>query len=92
MTLPALLFALLIALLCGVLFHLLRGGNGWRLLLYFGLSILGFAVGQGISDWRGWHLLMFGALDLGMGLIGSALFLALGEWLSRIEPNNESGV
>ena len=89
MTLPALLFALLIALLCGVLFHLLRGGNGWRLLLYFGLSILGFAVGQGISDW---HLLMFGALDLGMGLIGSALFLALGEWLSRIEPNNESGV
>jgi hypothetical protein len=92
MTIPMLLFALLIALLCGVLFHILRGGSGWRLLLYFGLSILGFAVGQWFSTWRGWHLLMFGALDIGMGLIGSSLFLVLGEWLSRIETKNESSV
>ena len=92
MTIPALFFALLIALLCGVLFHILRGGSGWRLLLYFGLSILGFAVGQGISVWRGWHLLMFGALDIGMGVIGSAVFLVLGEWLSRIESTKESSV
>jgi hypothetical protein len=92
MTIPTLLFALLIAFLCGVLFHILRGGNGWRLLLYFGLSTLGFAVGQWISAARGWHLLMFGALDIGMGVIGSAVFLALGEWLSRIETKNESGV
>jgi hypothetical protein len=92
MTLPMLLFALLIALLCAVLFHILRGGNGWRLLLYFGLSALGFAVGQWISVARGWQLLMFGALDIGMGLIGVAVFLALGEWLSRIETTNESGV
>jgi hypothetical protein len=91
-TLPTLLFALLIALLGGVLFHILRGGSGWRLLLYFGLSTLGFAAGQGISIWRGWHLLMFGALDIGMGVIGSAVFLALGEWLSRIETTNESSV
>jgi hypothetical protein len=33
MTLPTFLFALLIAMLCGVLFHILRGGSGWRLLL-----------------------------------------------------------
>lgn len=89
---PTLLFALLITLLCGALFHILRGGSGWRLLLYFGLSALGFAAGQLVSIWRGWHLLMFGALDIGMGVIGSALFLALGEWLSRIETTNESGV
>jgi len=92
MTIPMLLFALLIALLCGALFHILRGGSGWRLLLYFGLSVLGFAVGQGISIWRGWHLLMFGALDIGMGVIGSLLFLALGDWLSRIETTNKSSV
>jgi uncharacterized membrane protein YeaQ/YmgE (transglycosylase-associated protein family) len=92
MTLPTLLFALLIALLCGVLFHILRGGSGWRLLLYFGLSTLGFAVGQWISSARGWHLLMFGALDIGMGVIGSAVFLVLGEWLSHIETNHESSV
>jgi hypothetical protein len=92
MTIPMFLFALLIALLCGVVFHILRGGSGWRLLLYCGLSTLGFAVGQWISYARGWHLLMFGALDIGMGVIGSAAFLALGEWLSLIETKNESGV
>jgi hypothetical protein len=92
MTIPVLLFALLISLLCGVLFHILRGGSGWRLLLYFGLSTLGFAVGQWISIARGWQLLTFGVLDIGLGLIGSAVFLVLGEWLSRIEKKNESGV
>jgi hypothetical protein len=92
MTIPLLLFALLIALLCGAVFHILRGGSGWRLLLYFGLSALGFSVGQGISVWRGWHLLMFGALDIGMGVIGSLVFLALGDWLSRIETDNKSSV
>jgi hypothetical protein len=92
MTIPVLLFALLISLLCGTLFHILRGGSGWRLLLYFGLSALGFAVGQWISIARGWHLLVFGALDIGMGVIGSLMFLLLGDWLSRIETKNESSV
>jgi hypothetical protein len=92
MTIPTLLFALLITLLCGVLFHILRGGSGWRLLLYLGLSVAGFAVGQWISSARGWHLLMFGALDIGMGVIGSIVFLVLGEWLSLIETKKESGV
>lgn len=85
MTIPTLLFALLIALLCGVLFHLVRGGSGWRLLLYLGLSILGFAMGQGISLWRGWDLYKFGSLDVGLGIIGSALILAFGEWLTRTQ-------
>jgi hypothetical protein len=92
MSLPLALFALLIALLCGALFHILRGGSGWRLLLYFGFSILGFAVGQGVSMWRGWYLLTFGALDIGTGVIGSLIFLALGDWLSRIEVNSENSV
>jgi hypothetical protein len=92
MTIPNLLFALLIALLCGVLFHILRGGTGWRLLFYFGLSALGFAVGQWLSTVRGWHLFMFGALDIGMGGIGSVVFLVAGEWLSRIESTKESSV
>lgn len=92
MTLPTLLLALLIALLCGVLFHIVRGGGGWRLLLYLGLSTLGFALGQWISMWRGWNLFMFGSLDIGMGMIGSIAILILGEWLSRIEVQKESGV
>jgi uncharacterized membrane protein YeaQ/YmgE (transglycosylase-associated protein family) len=92
MTIPSLLFAILIALLCGALFHILRGGSGWRLLLYLGLSTLGFTVGQWLSAARGWHLFMFGVLDIGMGLIGSLVFLVAGEWLSRIETSKESSV
>ena len=85
MTLPTLLLAVLIALLCGVVFHIFRGGDGWRLLLYLGLSVFGFAIGQGISLWRGWNLFSFGSLDIGMGVIGSAVILAFGEWLSRTQ-------
>lgn len=87
MTLPSLIFALVLASLCGVLFHVLRGGTGWRLLFYIMVSALGFAFGQLISVWRGWGLFTFGALDIGMGAIGSVLFLLIGEWLSRIERN-----
>lgn len=85
MTLPALLLDLLIALLCGAVFHFFLGGNGWRLLLHLGLSVLGFAIGQAIGMWRGWGLFMFGPLDIGMGVIGSVAVLAFGEWLSRIQ-------
>jgi len=92
MTLPLILLALLIALLAGTIFHILRGGNGWRLLLYLVLSALGFAVGQGLSMWRGWYLLRFGALEIGVGLAGSFIFLAAGDWLSRFESADESGV
>jgi hypothetical protein len=84
MTLPTLLFALLIALLCGAVFHVFIGGSGWRLLFYLGLSVLGFAIGQWVGMWRGWGLFMFGSLDVGMGVIGSVAILALGEWLGRI--------
>jgi len=92
MTLPTLLLAFLITSLCGVLFHIVRGGSGWRLLLYLGLSTLGFALGQWLSIWRGWNLFMIGALDIGLGVIGSVSILILGEWLSRIEVRRGSGV
>ena len=92
MNLPTILLALVIALLFGSLYHFVRGGNGWRLILFLGLSILGFAVGQLIGLWRNWNLIMLGQLNLGMGTIGSILFLIGGEWLSRIEVNRQSSV
>ena len=85
MTLPAFLFAFLPALFYGALFHLIRGGNGRRLLLYLGLSVAGFFAGHYIGVWRGWYFLMFGPLNLGAATVGSFLFLGLGDWLSRIE-------
>lgn len=92
MTIPSLLFALLIALLLGALFHLYRNGGFWRLLLYFGLSTSGFALGHLIGLWRGWILFPLGSLNLGMSSIGSLVILVIGDWLSRIESGPESKV
>ncbi|HJZ13473.1 MAG TPA: hypothetical protein VJ521_15065 [Acidobacteriota bacterium] len=92
MTLPSLLFALLVALLYGALYHLIRGGSFWRLLLYFGLSVLGFAAGHIVGLWRGWMLLPLGSLNFGLSSIGSLVVLVLGDWLGHIEAGSESEV
>ena len=92
MTLPSILFALLIALLYGALYPLFRGGGFWRLIFYFGLSVLGFAAGYLIGYWFGWLIVPLGQMDLGSASIGSLIFLVGGDWLSRIEGQPESKV
>jgi hypothetical protein len=92
MTFPSILFAAAVALLVGALYHFLRDGGGWRLLLYLGVSILGFAGGQLVGAWRGWHFFMFGPLNLGMGIAGSIVFLIGSEWLGRIDASRKSSV
>ncbi len=85
LTLPALLLAVMIAVLYGALYHLLRGGGAGRLLMYLVLSVLGFAAGHVIGAWRGWVFLPLGLLNLGMSSAGSLVFLVLGDWFSRFE-------
>ena len=63
MTLPTIIFGLVVAMLYGALYHFIRGGGGWRLLLFFGLSILRLALGQLIGMWQGWAFLMLGSLN-----------------------------
>jgi hypothetical protein len=92
MTLPTLLFALLIALLYGALFHLIRGGGFWRLLYDLGLGLLGFFLGHLIGVWRGWVFIPIGSLNLGMCSVGSIAVLLFGDWLSRIKIERESKV
>lgn len=92
MTLPALLFALLIALFYGALYHLLRDGGFWRLLLYFSLSIFGFVLGHLLGQWREWMFIPLGAINLGLSSVGSLVFLIVGDWLSRFEVAQGSRV
>lgn len=87
MTLPTILLGLLIALLYGAVYHLIRGGSFWRLLLYLGLSVLGFAAGHILGLWRGWTLIPLGSLNLGLSSIGSLVILVIGDWLGHIEAN-----
>jgi uncharacterized membrane protein YgaE (UPF0421/DUF939 family) len=92
MTIPSLLFGLIIALLIGALFHTIRGGNGWRLLTYILISCLGFFLTNWFGKSLGWSLYPFGVLDAGLGVVGSVIFLIIGDWLTRIESNKKSGV
>ncbi|MDP1546914.1 MAG: hypothetical protein Q8L87_12915 [Anaerolineales bacterium] len=92
MTLPSLLFGLVIALMLGALFHAVRGGSGARLLFYMGVSALGFALGQWLGMQFGWVVYKFGALDVGLGLVGGILVLVIADWLSRMEARDKTGV
>jgi hypothetical protein len=92
MTLPAILFALLVALLYGAVYHLIRNGGFWRLILYLGLSVFGFVAGYLFGVWRGWVFLPLGSLDLGTSSAGSVIVLLLGDWLSRMDVRPESKV
>jgi hypothetical protein len=90
LTIPVIVFGLIAAILLGALYHTIRGGGGWWLSFYFGLSILGFAAGHYLGTWLGWNFLLIGSLNLGMAIPGSILFLISGEWLSRIEVKSKS--
>lgn len=91
-TVPVLLFGFVIALLIGAIYHAIRGGDGWQLVLYLFLSMAGFAAGQWTSMARNWFLFTFGALDIGVGVLGSVLFLAIGDLLTRAKPGGKSSV
>lgn len=84
MTIPSLVFALLIASLYGVLYHLFRGGGLGRLLLFLIFGWAGFAAGHLVGIWRGWILIPVGELNWGLSTLGSLIFLVGGDWVSRI--------
>jgi hypothetical protein len=85
MTLPAFLFGFLLSTLYGAAFHLWRGGNAGRLLLYLLLAWGGFWVGQVAATRLNWTFLSFGPLHVGMATLVSLIFLGLGYWLSLFE-------
>lgn len=84
MTIPSLIFALLIASLYGALYHLIRGGGLGRLLLFLIFGWTGFAAGHLLGIWRGWVLIPVGELNWGLSTLGSLVFLFGGDWVSHI--------
>jgi hypothetical protein len=84
MTIPSMIFALLIASLYGVLYHLVRDGGLGRLLLFLIFGWAGFALGHLLGIWQGWALLPVGELNLGLSTLGSLILLVLVDWVSHI--------
>lgn len=89
MTIQTVLLGIIAPILLGSLFHLWRGGPGWRLGLYIGLAELGFWLGHIAADQLGWDFLKVGPLQMGVGILGSLVFLVMGNWLSVKQPEPE---
>ena len=84
MSVPAFIFAFMIASLYGVLYHLVRNGGPGRLLLFLIFGWAGFALGHLVGIWRGWVFMPLGELNLGLSTLGSLALLLLGDWISRL--------
>ena len=85
MTFPAIIFGIVLSTVYGTAFHFWKGGSLNRLLLYVVLSWLGFWIGHSVGSAIGWSFAAAGPIDTGMATLGSAVFLFVGEWLSRVE-------
>jgi hypothetical protein len=94
LTIPSLIFGLLIASLYGAFYHLVRGGGLGRLLLFLIFGWAGFALGHLVGLWRGWVLIPLGELNLGLSTLGSLVLLLLGDLVSfraTSNPHSRSG-
>ncbi len=85
MTLPALVFGIVLSSIYGTAFHFWKGGSLGKLVLFVVLAWVGFWAGQIAGDRLGWHFAAIGPLNAGMATLGSAVVLFGGEWLSRVQ-------
>ena len=85
MTIPAVILGIIISTAFGALFHLWRGGNAFRLLLYILLSWIGFWGGHLVGNIIGWEFGKLGPLYLLFACLGDILFLSIGYWLSLVD-------
>jgi len=85
MTIPALLFGLVLSTAYGTAFHFWRAGSLKRLFLYIILAWAGFWAGHFLGALIGWHFASIGPINGGLATVGSILFLLVGDWLSRVQ-------
>ncbi len=89
MSIPTLFLGLIISTLYGAIFHLWRGGNAGRLLLYLLLSWIGFWIGQLVGNLLNVTFDTIGQLHLLTATLGSLIFLAIGFWLSLVQTETK---
>jgi uncharacterized membrane protein YeaQ/YmgE (transglycosylase-associated protein family) len=90
MSIPTLFLGLILSTLYGALFHLWRGGNAGRLLLYLILAWIGFWLGQLLGNFLKVSFDTVGQLHVGMATLGSIILLAVGYWLSLVQVESKS--
>jgi len=87
MTAPALFYSFLVATFLGSAFHFILGGSGGRLFLLLILSWTGFFIGHFLGELWGIRFLMIGPVSGGFGILGSIIFLFVGNWFSRLDQS-----
>ncbi|MGE5124366.1 MAG: hypothetical protein ACM3H7_07600 [Acidobacteriaceae bacterium] len=85
MSIPTLFLGVILSTLYGALFHLWRGGNAGRLILYILLAWIGFWLGQLLGNLANVSFDTLGQLHLVVASIGSIIFLVVGYWLSLVQ-------
>jgi hypothetical protein len=80
-TSPAILVGSALATLWAALFHLLLGRRWIELILYWFISLIGFAVGQSMSDALGFDFVMVGRVHLIEGTLGCWIAMLVARWL-----------
>jgi hypothetical protein len=85
MSIPVLLFGIVLSTLYGAAFHLWRGGGMTKLILYLILGWVGFWAGHFLGSVLDWTFGSLGQLRLGTATLSSIVFLGVGYWLSLVE-------
>lgn len=91
MSMPTLILGLILSTLYGALFHLWRGGNAGRLLLYLVLAWVGFWLGQLLGNILHLSFDTLGQLHLLSSTLGSFTLLFIGHWLTFVQTDKKAG-
>jgi uncharacterized membrane protein YeaQ/YmgE (transglycosylase-associated protein family) len=85
MTLSGYLLSFIIATLLGLLFHVIVGGRGWRIILFVFCSWIGFFVGNSLGSVIDFKWLNIGPIHTLAASLGSIVFMLLGRWLGKTQ-------
>ena len=91
MTTQSALLGLLIASVCGLVYHLIRGGGLARIGLYLASAWVSFFLGHLVGGLLDWRALRVGPLNLLPALLATVIGLVAGDVLAGSEARRERG-
>ena len=83
MTLPALIFSIIISALYATIYHFFRGDNIFHLFVYVVVAVGGFFIGQYLDTLLELKFFQIGTINFATGSFFSIVLLLLSGWISR---------